>query len=470
MALSNNQYDVTQLAVANNNGFSAALFPQIKDAYVRKMQEIYGYDIDVSSASADGQFIMAEALVLNNIYRTLEGIADGLMPASATGKYLDILASLSGTFRRTETYSRVELYLANTGTVDATPDKLLFVDKSGNRWQWLNPVDINGAAQVTLPAKKGDNVTPVAITATCMVLGPVAAVGANTAFATQEDYNKVFAKAAQDRGGDIYATVNAGTIAVFQNKTATLGQAEESDAALRARRIRSFGKTGTTVTDALIASLCNINGVVDAWVYSATDTVQTMADGIVVPVHSAYVVVATQNGVDVPDAVIGEVIYSGMTPGIPTVAATGAKGGTAKSYEIPVTSLLSTTTRWKNAAYLTPRVTVTLNYLNGTTALTDDQVTAIKAAAVNYFNSIPIEGSADPRELALLIASADFRTLKYGLPTFSVAGIKAGSTDFTMPKPLPLARFGYDVNTGVTYDAASKTLTLGTGDWPVVNS
>ena len=94
MALSNNQYDVTQLAVANNNGFSAALFPQIKDAYVRKMQEIYGYDIDVSSASADGQFIMAEALVLNNIYRTLEGIADGLMPASATGKYLDILASL----------------------------------------------------------------------------------------------------------------------------------------------------------------------------------------------------------------------------------------------------------------------------------------------------------------------------------------------------------------------------------------
>ena len=37
MALSNNQYDVTQLAVANNNGFSAALFPQIKDAYVRKM-------------------------------------------------------------------------------------------------------------------------------------------------------------------------------------------------------------------------------------------------------------------------------------------------------------------------------------------------------------------------------------------------------------------------------------------------
>lgn len=470
MALSNNQYDITQLAVADNNGFNAALFPQIKDAYVKKMQEIYGYDIDVSSASADGQFIMAEALVLNNIYRTLEGIADGLMPASATGKYLDVLASLSGTFRRTETYSTAELYLANTGTTDVTPDKLVFIDKNGNRWQWLNPIDMNGTAQVTLPAKSGDNVTPVAITATCMILGPVAAVGANTAFATQEDYNNIFAKNAQDRGGDIYATVNAGTIAVFQNKTATLGQAEESDAALRARRIRSFGKTGLTVIDALTASLYNINGVIDAWVYASTDTPQTMADGTTVPVHSAYVVLATQKGIDVPDAVIGETIYSGMTPGIPTVAATGATGGTAKSYEIPVTSLLSTTVRWKSAAYLTPRVSVTLDYLNGATTLSDEQITAIKKAAVNYFNTIPIESSADPRELALLIASADFKTLKYGLPTFTVTGVKAGNADFTLPKALPLARFGYDLTTGVTYDASTKTLTLGTGDWPAVNS
>ena len=40
MAISNNQYDVTQLAKTDNNGFTAALFPQIKDAYVKKMQEI----------------------------------------------------------------------------------------------------------------------------------------------------------------------------------------------------------------------------------------------------------------------------------------------------------------------------------------------------------------------------------------------------------------------------------------------
>ena len=115
MAISNNQYDVTQLAKTDNNGFTAALFPQIKDAYVKKMQEIYGYDIDVSSASADGQFVMMESLVLNNIYRTLESIANNMSPAAASGKYLDILASLSGTFRRRETYSTANIYIANSG-------------------------------------------------------------------------------------------------------------------------------------------------------------------------------------------------------------------------------------------------------------------------------------------------------------------------------------------------------------------
>ena len=41
MALSNNQYDVTQLGKVDENGFTAALFPQIKDALAKKMQEIY---------------------------------------------------------------------------------------------------------------------------------------------------------------------------------------------------------------------------------------------------------------------------------------------------------------------------------------------------------------------------------------------------------------------------------------------
>ena len=40
MATANNQYDIEQLAKVDSNGFQAALFPQIKDAYVKKMQEI----------------------------------------------------------------------------------------------------------------------------------------------------------------------------------------------------------------------------------------------------------------------------------------------------------------------------------------------------------------------------------------------------------------------------------------------
>ena len=469
MAISNNQYDVTQLAKTDNNGFTAALFPQIKDAYVKKMQEIYGYDIDVSSASADGQFVMMESLVLNNIYRTLESIANNMSPAVASGKYLDILASLSGTFRRRETYSTANIYIANSGTNDVTPAKLIFMDKNGNRWQWLNPLDLNGELKVTFPGKTGDNFTPVAITAVCTMLGPVVALGANQAFTTQSDYNTVFNKAPQNRGGDIYSTIDATTLQVFQNENAKVGNTEESDAELRSRRIRSFGQTGHTVEDSLLAGLLGINGVTDAWVYSASDASKTMTDGVTVPIHSTYVVVATQPGITVPDAVIGEVIYNQMTPGIPTVAATGAAGGIAKSYDIPITSVLTNSVRWKQVDYMTPRIEITLTLANGTTALTTDQQNVIKRAAIDYLNNITIDGFVNPQELMLIIAASDFKTLKYGLPTFTVTGVtymnSGAKTAFTENKALPLSRFNYETATVTTNDS-TITIGLGSGNWP----
>ena len=244
MATANNQYDIEQLAKVDSNGFQAALFPQIKDAYVKKMQEIYGYDIDVSSASADGQFVMAESLVLNNIYRTLESLSDNLSPASATGKYLDILASLSGAFRQGATYSTATVYIANNSTVPLTPSYLLLNDKNGNRWQWINPIESTNTYKVTFPPKNGNNYNVTAIEVTCTELGPIVASSTGQYnMSKPADRNTVFNLPAKDRGCDIFETINAGSLSVYQQSDAITGFAEETDASLRARRLRSFGQS-----------------------------------------------------------------------------------------------------------------------------------------------------------------------------------------------------------------------------------
>ena len=471
MALSNNQYDVTQLGKVDENGFTAALFPQIKDALAKKMQEIYGYDIDISSASADGQYVMMESLILNNIYRTIESLSDNLSPASASGKYLDILASLSGAFRKDATYSTATVYIANSGPDAVTPSYLILMDKNGNRWQWMNPVDLNGQYKVTFPAKNGDNYTLIPITVTCTELGPISAIGANLTdtFATQTDYNRIMNTAPLSRGGEIYATTGAGTLQVFQNDNAVVGQSTETDASLKARRVRSLGQSGRTVIDTLVANLLNIPGIIDAWVYSNNtnaeqlgvfDAGDTAGSGI--PAHSVYVVTCSQKGIAVPDSTIAETIYNVITPGISTWAPNEPLSGTKKTYTIPVTEAMSNVVAWKSVNFFTATIHISMTYQNGVKTSTDAQKDAIRTAIMNYMNNIAISEPFNENILRQIIENADFRTGKYGLPTYEINTITVDS----MPPASKLYRFYYapenikieDSTSGTTYKC---TITLG---------
>lgn len=466
MALANNQYDLSELAKVDENGFQAALFPQIKDAYVKRMQEIYGYDIDVSSASADGQFIMSEALVLNNVYRVLESLSDNLTPASASGKYLDILASLSGAFRKQATYSTATVLVKNSGTTTVTPSYLMFMDKNGNRWQWINPKDITGALKITFAAG-----AVTAITVTCIELGAISALGGKS--------DPEWSKAPLERGGDIYATTTANALQVYQKDDATVGQDTESDASLRSRRLRSLGQSGRTVTDTLVANLLNVPGVLDAWVYSNNTSAAStaLADGTVVPAHSVYVCVAPQHGVTVPDYNVADTIYGTMTPGIPTYAATNYTisqivTGTKKEVEIPVTNSISNSVVWKACAEISPQINITFTLKNGVTAFTDAQKKAIETAAFEYMNNIELGQPFDVSVLQQLVEGADFRTGRYGLSTYAVTGVTKGSmasgTSIAHKQlNVPLARFYYSSCTWVP-SGGSVTMMFGSQNYPEV--
>lgn len=476
MAIANNQYDIEQLAKVDSNGFQAALFPQIKDAYVKKMQEIYGYDIDVSSASADGQFVMAESLVLNNIYRTLESLSDNLSPASATGKYLDILASLSGAFRQGATYSTATVYIANTSSTPLSPSYLLLNDKNGNRWQWINPVESTNKYKVTFPAKSGDNYSVTAIEVTCTELGPITASSTGKYdMSKQDDRNTVFGLPAKERGGDIFETINASSLLVYQQSGATTGFAEETDASLRARRLRSFGQSGRTVLDSVASNLLNVPGVIDSWVYSNNTNTNSaaLADGVVVPPHSMYAVIAAQSDINVPSVNIGAAIYNTITPGI---AATDPgnlpKGGTTNSETFNITEHLTNTIYWKKVLLTDPTLTIDFTLKNdlANKMLSDSQKTAIVNTINEFFNNININEDVSMPLLTQLIESVDFRTAKYGLPTYEVKSIFVkGLGDTTDQKnnvlQNPLTRFYYFR----APEWNGNVLTIGSGlAWPTM--
>lgn len=476
MATANNQYDIEQLAKVDSNGFQAALFPQIKDAYVKKMQEIYGYDIDVSSASADGQFVMAESLVLNNIYRTLESLSDNLSPASATGKYLDILASLSGAFRQGATYSTATVYIANNSTVPLTPSYLLLNDKNGNRWQWINPIESTNTYKVTFPPKNGDNYNVTAIEVTCTELGPIVASSTGQYnMSKPADRNAVFNLPAKDRGCDIFETINAGSLSVYQQSDAITGFAEETDASLRARRLRSFGQSGRTVLDSVASNLLNVPGVIDSWVYSNNTNADSaaLADGAVVPPHSVYTVIATQPDINVPSVNIGTAIYNTITPGIATTdPGNMIQGGNINSEAFNITDYLTNTIYWKKALLTDPVLTIEFTLKNDLEGkmLSDNQKTAITNTIKEFFNNINIGEDVSMPLLTQLIESVDFRTTKYGLTTYEVKSIFVKGLGDTVDQKNnilknPLTRFYYYR----TQEWNGNVLTMGSDlAWPAM--
>lgn len=451
MSLINKKYDVSELAEIGTNGFTAASFPQIRDAVASKMKEIYGNDIDLSSASADGQYVNMEALILNNVYRTLESLAKSLNPADASGKYLDILVSFSGAFRRQPTNSVAQLYVWNTGAADISPDQIVCMDKSGNEWVWYNPVDYNGQKTVTIPSMLGTptNYVPYGpLEFRCKSFGSVSASGDPN---PSGNWQTVYERSPDVRGGDIYQTIDAGNFQVYQKNAAIAGKDLESDSSLRSRRNLSFGISGATVQNSLIANLLDIEGVDDVWVFNNnTSGTQTMDDGVPVAQHDVYVVVWKDPSLSPSDVtfdeVVGSVIYDQLTPGVLPASATGCVGGVAHTYGISLTPNISTTMRWKQSSWQLPSIQVTGSIVNQST-LSTEQMQAILDSLITYFNNIRLDEYAYGTEASFSAQAADFRTTQYGLPTYSINSIKYLDSDSAwqplVSRKLPLSRFNY---------------------------
>ena len=164
MGLFDVKYNFNNLIRTSSAGVEVSSFVQVKNAITERYKEIYGNDIDVSTETADGQFIMMLALMMYNGYSSVMYLNQMLDPATATGKWLDVIAGFSNVFRKNATQSYTSVYVKYTGnTADYTSNfgtnvqTIQFVDNNGKIWTWTEGK--NGSDFTTKFSKTTNGVT-----------------------------------------------------------------------------------------------------------------------------------------------------------------------------------------------------------------------------------------------------------------------------------------------------------------------
>lgn len=373
-------------------GVDIADFVDIRSAIIARYKEIYGSDIDLSTASADGVFVNDLALIINNILQSVKIMYSNLDVRTASGIYLDSLCNLSNVQRKPATRSVASIQVKNLSTNEISiPKSMQFNDQSGMTWSYNgNAVNV-GVGQT------------VEISVTCDTAGVVEAPA-----------------------GWITSTLQSIDMSVTQPKAAILGSDIESDSELRARRTQSSGANGITVLESLVGALLNVSGIEDVKVYNNdSGTAITSNDGSTIDAHSIYTIVRRDSAVTIADETIGTIIYEKLTPGIHSCdMLSSAEGGTGKSY-VYVGKVLGNsipqskqTVYWKEATPIAPAITITITPKE---YFTTDEFTVIYSTLSQYLNGLSISENLDKTDILIQTTFAD--PLFKARPTYSVANV-----------------------------------------------
>lgn len=422
--------DIDKLISFSSTGLSVATAREIREVLVDKFKEVYGSDIDTSTASVDGIYIDNLVLLINSILQNMSGIYTALDIRQATGRFLDSLCALSGIYRKSATKSsttlNVTLSSPNSITFNSLNyNTLKFVDKDGKTWT----LDIS-AGDVTLVAG-----TPSDIKVTCDTEGAIE-IPASWITATAESTTYIFSS-------------------ITQPNACIVGTEKETDAELKSRRAQSITSLGRSSVDSLKGAVLNETGVKDIYLYNGDkNSTITALDGTSVYKNTIYAIIArnTPTGVttlDELDKLIGKIIYNKMTPGIPTDSYAAGSGsevtGFAKTYTYNVFSeggtTISQVINWKEAKPIdTISIAITLvtsPYYEATTAQA-----SIKQAVISYLNSLGVAQTFTANDLINVVNSRNIDI--NGKVTYFCSNVVITSTSSETTKALV-----YDSTTGI---------------------
>lgn len=408
--LKDRKFEIGNFVRLASAGMEVAEFVDVRDAIIKRYKEVYGSDIDLSTASADGVFVNDMALIINNILQVMKSLYSNLNVDTASGIYLDALCRLANVNRMGATKSTASIIITSlltTGdpvTFDDTDEngnvtnQITFVDKSGTEW----------VSDVSVTLGPGESAE---VKVTCTESGPIDAPA-----------------------GWIAQTLLVMNLKVEQIEDAVRGSNEESDTELRQRRAQSSGANGISVLESLVGALLEVTGIDDVSIYN-NNTLEnaTAKDGTTIAPHNMYIIVRQQNGLNIADATIGDLIYTKLTPGIKTTASTATStNGTAKSYEF-IPQMLGVTINylnqfvyWKKAVAIKPTITAKIK---PTQYFTENEFAMIAQEVYNYANNIKLGDSIDADQIFIAILEADPEFKGQRTYTVSVSNVSVASTD-----------------------------------------
>ena len=403
-------FNIGNLCALTSAGLEVAEFVQIRDAVIERYKSVYGSDIDLSTANADGVFVNDICIIINNILQTMKSMYSNLDVNSASGVYLDNLCKLSNVRRKEATKSMTSLLVTNLSANEMTfadidnnnaqLARLTFVDKAGTEWVYDNSLTLEGGASTVIDV-------------TCTEDGPVEAPK-----------------------GWITQTMLVSELKVQQEYDAIVGETEETDQQLRKRRSQSSGADGVAVLESLVGALLENSGIKDVKIYNnnTIDSQMTAKDGTEIKAHCVYIILReldTLESFKIPLQTIGDIIFNKLTPGIKTVAATmttASASGVAESYEY-IPQMLGQAIQnfdqfayWKRAVPIHPTITVKIK---PTQYFATNEFQDIFDSIKSYTDSIQLSEDINVDELFMTAYESDpyFK----GRATFDIA-----STDVTI--------------------------------------
>jgi uncharacterized phage protein gp47/JayE len=317
-------------------GLSIPSFQDILDLYVSQFKAIYGQTIDLDNSSPDFQLMSVIALAAADAAQAVQLDYNNRSPATAIGAALDTLVKDNGLTRKAASASTCTVTLS--GVVGSVVINGQVRDINGILWNLPASVTIGGGGTVDA-------------TATCTVLGAInALVGQITGIATP----------------------TAGWTSVTNATPATLGQAVESDAQLRARQAVSVELPSITILAGTIAAIAAVPGVSR---YNVLENNTGATDAFGNPPHSVTAVVEGGTNLDVATAIFNNRGIGPDTNGTVTVPVTDPNSGITMNIHfdrptsVPIFVIAN--------VHLGP---------GGTTAT----LTAVKTALVAYLNGLQI--------------------------------------------------------------------------------
>ena len=408
--LKDRKFEIGNFVRLASAGMEVAEFVDVRDAIIKRYKDVYGSDIDLSTASADGVFVNDMALIINNILQVMKSLYSNLDVDTASGVYLDALCKLANVNRMGATKSTASIIVTSLLT---TGDPVTFgdIDENGNVTNQITFVDKSGmewVSDVSVTLGPGESAE---VKVTCTESGPVDAPA-----------------------GWIAQTLLVMNLKVEQTEDAIRGSNEESDTELRQRRAQSSGASGVSVLESLVGALLEVTGIDDVSIYNNnTLSNATTKDGTVIAPHNMYIIIRQQKGLNIADATIGNLIYTKLTPGIKTTPSTAVEiNGVAKSYKF-IPQMLGITINyldqfvyWKKAVAIKPIITVKIK---PTQYFTENEFATIAQEVYNYANNIKLGESIDTDRIFIAILEADPGFKGQRTYTVGASNVSIASTD-----------------------------------------